>query len=125
MALKLYHDAACTQEVTAQNSIETQHPIAGSTVTVQKYMKNDDATKYYTNATADPQGTDESYVQLSLDGTTFAAVGASVALADFGSAGTPDTDVRNLWVRVTTPSLADTQNRSNVTVNLAGREFAV
>jgi hypothetical protein len=129
MALKLYKDLACTQLISSGSPLTTQHPIAGSAVTVNAYIKNDDATKYYTTVAIDPQdttGSDESsYVQLSSDGVTYQATSAALSLSDFGSAGTPDTAVRTIYVKVTTPSVADTQNKTDIFLNVTGREFAV
>lgn len=129
MALKLYKDSACTQLISSGSPLTTQHPITGSSVTVQCWIKNDDATKYYTTVAVDPQdttATDEStWVQLSSDNVTFQSASAALSLSDFGSAGTADTTARTFYVKVTTPSVADTQNKTDIFLNVTGREFAV
>ncbi|RKD21481.1 hypothetical protein BEP19_14765 [Ammoniphilus oxalaticus] len=122
MAIKIYHDEDCTQEVTEANPIRTDHPISGSTETVQVYVKNDNADRYYTDVTAQPQGDDASFIDLSLDGSDYAD---TLDLSDFGSEGNADTSVRNLWVKVTTPQVDEVQNRRDSSVNISAKEYAV
>lgn len=133
MALKIYKDAGFTQEVTALSPLTTQHPIAGSTVDTKVYLRNDDATKYYTTISVDPQdttATDEStWVFLAPDSAgspgTFGVASAALSMADIGVAGTGDTTGKPFWVRVTTPSVGTTQNKTDIFLNVTGREFAV
>lgn len=108
--------------------ITTQHPTTGSAVPVKVYLFNDDAAKRYEIVSVDPTdttGADEStYIALAPDnaGTagTYGAAGAALSFAngDFRTA-VP------FWVRVTTPSVADSQNKTDIKLTVTGEEFAV
>lgn len=122
--LKIAKNAGLTDIVTAGNPITTQHPIEGSAVTVQLWLFNDDATKRYEEISIDPIGADESWVQLAPDNAgsagTFLSAGAPLSLANIS-----DTSGKPFWMRVTTPTVADTQNNEDIDLQVNSREFAV
>jgi hypothetical protein len=113
----------------AYNPITTQHPIAGSTVEMKVWLFNDNPAKRYESITIDPTdttSTDESnWAQLAPDnagspGTYFAAgVALSMANISDSNVGKP------FWVKVTTPSVADSQNKTDITLKVTSTEFAV
>lgn len=125
MALKLSKNSGLTDIVSGANPITTQHPIAGSTQNVTVYLFNDDATKRYESISIDPTdatGTDEStWIELSADNVTFQAAGAALSVPNISTAnsGTP------IYVRVTTPSVGSTQNKTDIKLTTNYTEFAV
>lgn len=136
MALKISKDSAKTDVVssgTNANPATTQHPITGSTVEQKLYLFNDDATKYYQNITIDPSdsvSTDEStWVALAPDNAgaagTYGAAGAALSMANIGAAGAGDTTVKAFWMKVISPSGQSVQNKTDIKLTVAFREFAV
>lgn len=135
MALKISKNVGLTDIVSTDNTnpITTQHPITGSSVETKLWLFNNDATKYYTSITIDPTDvvtTDEStWVQLAPDNAgvagTYLAASAALAMANIGSSGTGDTTGKPFWVKVTTPSVADTVNKTDIKLTVTGTEFAV
>ncbi|RDW18052.1 hypothetical protein CWR48_10635 [Oceanobacillus arenosus] len=119
--LKISKNVGLTDIVSAGNPISSQHPISGSTETIQVYLFNDDATKRYESVTVnaiDTTGPDESnWVKLSTNGTTFTD---TINFAEI-----KDTVGHLFYVRVTTPSVADTQNKTDIKLSVVGTEFAV
>jgi hypothetical protein len=122
--LKIAKNAGLTDIVPAGNPITTQHPIEGSAVTVQVWLFNDTASKRYENVEVDPIGTDQAWVQLAPDNAgsagTFLAGGAKLTFANIA-----DTAGKPFWVRVTTPTVGDTQNKTGIDLQVNSREFAV
>lgn len=128
--LKIAKNAGLTDVVSTDgtNPLSTQHPIAGSTVEVKVYLFNDNAAKRYESITVDPTDTtggDEStWVQLAPDNAgsagTYLAAGAALSMANIS-----DTTGKPFWVKVTTPSVADTQNKSDIKLTVNSTEFAV
>lgn len=121
--LKIAKDSGLTDVVSedGSNPITSSHPIAGSVETIQVYLFNDDATKRYESITVDATDstdTDESsWVELSLDGSTYSA---TINPADIS-----DTSSHLVYVRITTPSVTDTQNKTDINLSVTGTEFAV
>lgn len=131
MALKISKDVGLTNIVSTDgtNPLTTQHPIAGSTVDVKVWLFNDSATKRYESITIDPTDsvtTDEStWIQLAPDnaGAAGTYLGASAALT---MANISDSNVgKPFWVRVTTPSVGTTQNKTDIKLTTNFTEFAV
>lgn len=126
MALKFYSDQALTTEIT---TLTTQHPNTGGSAQQKVYVSNNDATKRYENISVDVVDTngadDTSYVQLALDSAgspgTFGAAGASLTMANITTANTG----APFWVKVTTPSVAGSQNKTDLKLDVLYREFAV
>ncbi|MFQ8550180.1 hypothetical protein [Acinetobacter baumannii] len=126
MALKFYSDQALTTEIT---TLTTQHPNTGGSAQQKVFVANNDATKRYENVSVDivdTSGSDEtSYVQLALDNSgspgTFGAAGATLTMSNITSAnvGQP------FWVKVTTPSVVGSQNKTDLKLDVLYREFAV
>lgn len=125
MALKISKNSGLTDIVSGANPITTQHPTTGSSVTVQLWLFNDNAAKRYEEITIDPQdltNTDEStWVQLSADGVTFGAASASLSMANISDSNVGKT----FYAKVTTPSVADSQNKTDIELKVSWKEFAV
>lgn len=129
MALKISKNAGLTDIVSDANPITTEHPIAGSAVEVKLWLFNDQSTKRYENITIDPvdtTDTDEStWVQLAPDNAgspgTYLAGSAALSMANISDSGVG----YPFWAKVTTPSVADTQNKSDIKLNTSGKEYAV
>ena len=108
------------------NPITTQHNITGTTVEVKVFLFNDNAAKKYTGITAKPvdtSSTDESaWIQLAPDNAGVAgAYSSNISLPDVN-----DSDVAHpIWVKVTTPVVADTQNKTDLVIEIDTTEFAV
>jgi hypothetical protein len=133
--LKIAKNSGLTDIVSTDgtNPITTQHPITGSTVEQKVYLFNNDATKYYTSVNIDPTdavSTDEStWVFLAPDNAgvagTYGAAGAALTMANVGAAGAGDTTGKPFWVKVVTPSLGATQNKTDIKLTVNFTEFAV
>lgn len=109
-------------------TLTTQHSVDGGADVKKVYLYNDDATKRYTLIVIDPTdisgGDESSYIQLAPDnaGTpgTYQAAGANLSMADIN-----DTLGKPFWVKITTPTLGTTQNKTDLKLNVTFREFAV
>ena len=132
MALKIAKNAGLTDIVSTgdgTNAITTQHPIAGSTVEMRLWLFNDNAAERFENITIDPTdsvSTDEStWLSLAPDSGgvagTYGAAGAALTMVNISdsSVGKP------FWVRVTTPAVADVQNKTDIKLTVNYRKFAV
>jgi hypothetical protein len=126
MALKFYSDQALTQEIT---SLTTQHPNTGSAVSQRIFLSNNDATKRYESVVIDPTdtaSTDESnYIALAPDNAgsagTYGTAGANLAMANISDSNV----AKPFWVRITTPSVGTSQNKTDLQLKALFREFAV
>lgn len=129
MALKISKNAGLTDIVSDANPITTQHPITGSAVVVQLWLYNDNSAKTYQTITIDPTdavATDESsWIQLAPDNAgvagSYLAGSAALTMADISDYNV----AKPFWVKVTTPSVADSQNKSDIKLTVSGKEFAV
>lgn len=129
--LQIAKDSALTDVVSTDgtNPLTTQHPISGSAVEKQVFLFNDDAAKRYESITVDPTdsiGTDEStWVQLAPDNAgapgTYLAASAALSMADISDNGV----AHPFWVRVTTPTVSDSQNETDIKLTVDFTEFAV
>lgn len=126
MALQLYSDAALTTEIT---SLITQHLNTGMAVERQLFITNKDATKRYENIIVDPidtSGTDETnYIQLAPDNAglagNYGAAGASLSMGSIS-----DNNIAHaFWIKITTPSVSESQNKTDLQLSILYREFAV
>lgn len=125
-----YHDVISTD---GTSPLTTQHPIAGSAVEGKYYLFNDDDTKYYESINIDPTDavdTDEStWVALAPDSAgsagTYGAGGAALSMANIGSSTAGDTSDYPFWVKVTTPSVGSTQNKTDIKLTTNFTEYAV
>lgn len=130
MALKISKNSALSDIVSTDgtNPITTQHSTAGGSVEVKVFLFNDAGAKRYENVLIDPTDTtggDESgYIQLAPDnaGTAGTYLSASTALS-LGNIA--DTVAHPFWIKVTTPVLADSVNKSDIKLNVTAQEFAV
>jgi hypothetical protein len=125
--LKIAKNSGLTDIVSTgdnSNPISTQHPITGSSQTMQLWLFNNDATKRYENITIDPTdvvSTDESsWVQLSADGSTWQTASAALTMANIS-----DTTGHTFYVKVTSPSGQSVQNKTDIKLTVNYREFAV
>lgn len=137
MTLKIAEDSGLTNIVSTDgtNPITTQHPISGSAVEKQVWLFNDDNTKYYSGITVTPYDTNASgggtisEIQLAPDNAgvagTYGAAGAALSMADIGSSGAPNTTGHPFWYKITTPSVASSQNMTDLALDVAATEFAV
>lgn len=129
MALKLSKNSGLTDVVSSDgsisNPIQTSHPVEGSAQTVQMWIFNDNSSKKYQNVSiqaVDAVGTSEAnWIQLSLDNVTYQAAGASLTIPDITTANTGTT----FYVKVTTPTVADTINKSDIKLKTSFTEYAV
>jgi hypothetical protein len=132
--LQIAKNEALTDIVSAENPITTQHPVEGSTEEVRVWVFNtrvaeETSDKRYELVSVDPSdttGTDEStWIQLATDNGGVAGVyqanGEALAL---GNVDTLDTGIP-VWVRITTPTVNESQNKADIVLNVTGREFAV
>lgn len=125
MALKFYSGSALTTEIT---SLTTQHPNTGSAVQQRVFIGNTDATKRYENIiidAVDTSDTDETgYIELALDNngtpSTYGEAGASLTMANISN-----NVGHGFWIRVTTPSVSGSQNKTDLKLDVFYREFAV
>ena len=125
MALKISKNSGLTDIVSDLNPITTNHPITGSSQTVQLWLFNDNSAERFENVNIDPTdttGSDESsYIQLSADGTTYLSASDALSMANIS-----DSNVgKPFWMKVTTPSVADVQNKSDIKLQVNYRKFAV
>jgi hypothetical protein len=128
MALKISKNSGLTDIVSDVNPITTEHPLGGSAVTIQLWLFNDNAAKRYETITIDPidqTSTDESsWIQLAPDNAgaagTFLVAGAALSITNIS-----DTTGKPFWARITTPSVADTQNKTDIKLQVSGKEYAV
>ncbi|MFD0587824.1 hypothetical protein ACFQZE_07400 [Paenibacillus sp. GCM10027627] len=113
----------------AYNPITTQHQKTGQVTTLQLWLFNDQSAKRYEGISIDPTdsiGTDEStYVQLAPDSSgsagTFLSVGAPLTIANIN-----DWNVaKPFWIRVTTPSVVESQNKTDIKLTTNFTEFAL
>lgn len=125
MALKISKNSGLTDIVSDANPISTQHPITGSSVTVQLWLFNDNAAERFENVNIDPTdavSTDESsWIQLSSDGTNFQAGSVALTMANIS-----DSNVgKPFYAKITTPSVGSVQNKSDIKLTVNFRKFAV
>jgi hypothetical protein len=117
----------------AYNPLTTSHPIAGGTQEQKVYLFNDAISKYYTGVNIDPTdivSTDESgWVFLAPDNAgvagTYGAASAPLSMANIGVAGSGDTTGKPFWVKVVSPSVGTTQNKTDIKLTVNFTEFAV
>lgn len=106
------------------NPITTSHPIEGSSVETKLFLFNDDSTKMYTSvviAPIDTSGTNESnYITLALDNNGVAGLYTST----LNMANISDMIGHAFWVRVTTPAIAQTQNKTDIKLQINSIEYA-
>ncbi|MGE5584045.1 MAG: hypothetical protein ACM309_00675 [Bacillota bacterium] len=125
MGLKLYFDAACTQEVTATNPDTIHKAVAlGVDMTDERslWIKSDNLALTYENIALTSQGDDAQVdVQYAADNN-----GAPGTYAD--SLSLPDgpfaTGVR-VWRRVTAPNVTAAFKRTNINHSLTWDEYVI
>lgn len=129
MALKISKNVGLTDIVSDANPVNTDHPIAGSTVSVQLWLFNDNAAKRYENITIDPTDsvtTDEStWIQLAPDSAgspgTYGAAGAALTMANVSDSNV----AKPFWYKCIAPAVGDTQNKNDIKLTVNWKEFAV
>jgi len=129
LALKISKNVGLTDIVSDANPITTEHPISGSAVELRVWLFNDNAAKTYKSVTVKPTdvvATDESnWIQLAPDNAgsagTYLAGGASLTMADISDSNV----AKPFWAKVTTPVVADSQNKSDIKLTVSGKEYAV
>lgn len=129
MALKISKNVGLTDIVSDANPITTEHPITGSAVAVQLWIFNDQATKRYETITIKPTDIvsidESSWVQLAPDNAgaagTYLAGGAALSLANIADSNV----AKPFWIKVTTPAVGDTQNKTDIKLTVTGKEYAV
>ncbi|MBW7475965.1 hypothetical protein K0T92_14560 [Paenibacillus oenotherae] len=129
MALKISKNAGLTDIVADANPITTEHPITGSAVEVRLWLFNDSANKRYTTIALQPTDItspdDSGWVQLAPDVAgvpgAYLAGGAALSMADISDSGIG----KPYWVKVTTPSVADSQNKADIKLTVTAKEYAV
>lgn len=129
MAIKISKNLGLTDIVTDSNPITTEHPITGSSVEVKLFLFNDNATKKYEGITIQPTdivSTNEaSWIQLAPDNSgvagTYLAGAAALTMANISDSNV----AKPFWVKVTTPSVADSQNKTDIKLTTSWKEYAV
>lgn len=129
--LKIAKNSGLTDIVSSDNTnpITTQHPTTGSVVEVRLFLYNDNATKRYESITIDPideTSTDEStWVQLAPDNAgaagTYLTPSSPLSMANISDANVG----KPFWMKVTTPAVTDSQNKSDIKLRVSSMEFAV
>ncbi|MFD2117241.1 hypothetical protein ACFSTH_13220 [Paenibacillus yanchengensis] len=126
--LKLSKNAILTDIITDSNPINTEHPIGGSSVELPLWLFNDQNDKRYMNITIKPTDDitpdDSNWIQLAPDNAgvagTYGAAGEPLAIADIS-----DTVGHPIWIKVTTPMLTDSVNKSDIKLTIEAKEYAV
>lgn len=125
MALKVSKNAALTDIVSETNKIDTKHINTGEEVVVQLWLFNDNSAKKYEGiqlTPADTSGSDESgWFKLSTDGVTYGASGAPLNLPNVTNANQGMT----FYLKVTSTHLNDSQNKTDLVIDVTADEFAV
>lgn len=128
--LKLSKNAELTNLVSIDgtNPVSTTHTSTGSTQEVRLWLFNDNAAKRYESIIIDPideTNTDEStWVQLAPDNAgspgNYLSLGAPLSMSNIS-----DMTGKPFWVKVTTPSVADSQNKTDIKLKVTSTEFAI
>jgi hypothetical protein len=134
--LKIAKNSGLTDIVSTgdnSNPISTQHPITGSSQTMQLWLfdnsKDANGVTYtqprrWEIVAVDPTdavSTDEStWVQLSADGVTWQAAGTALSMGTIS-----DTIGHTFYVKVTSPSGQSVANKTDIKLTVSYREFAV
>lgn len=129
MALKISKNVGLTDIVSDVNPITTQHPISGSTVELKLFLFNDNSAKKYEEVSIDPideTSTDEStWIKLAPDNAgvagTYLSGGVALTMANISDSNV----AKPFWVKITTPTVADSQNKNDIKLRVSGKEFAV
>lgn len=120
--LKIAKNSSLTDIISedGSNPLTTQHPIAGSAVETRVFLFNDNATKRYEGVTVKPTGPDNTWITVAPDNSgTAGSYSNSLNFNDIDN-----TSGHAFWVRVNTPSVADTQNKTDIKLTVEGTEFA-
>jgi hypothetical protein len=131
-----YHDVISINLATtdpAYNALTSQHPLSGSSVEIRAFLFNDNIDKYYTDITIDPTDsvdTDESgWLQMAEDVSgsagTYLAGSEALIMSNIGSSTGGDTSDYPFWVKITSPTVTETQNKSDIKLTTNFTEFAV
>ncbi len=128
MALKISKNVVLSDIVSEDNTnpITTEHILSGEEKIVELWLFNDNATKKYNTITIDPIDTvlatnEENWISLSSDGITYQATGA---VLDLGATEIT-TGSYKFWMKVVSASVADTQNKTDLKLQVNGKEYAV
>ena len=126
MALKLSKNVGLTDVITSSNPLTTQHINTGEAKAVLVYLFNDAAAKKYESvvvSAVDTSGTDEkSWVTFAADNSgTAGTYSSTLTLANISDSNV----AKPFWVKVTTPSLTDSQNKTDLNIRVSANEFSV
>lgn len=127
MALKISKNSGLTDIVSqdSTNPIVSSHPISGGSQTISLYLFNDNSTKRYEAIQILPEDlvstSEASWIQMSSDGSTFLSGGAALSMANISDSNV----AKPFWIRVTTPAVAESQNKSDIKLKINFTEFAV
>jgi hypothetical protein len=131
MALKISKNSGLTDIVSSDdtNPIVSEHPTTGSAVEIKLFLFNDNALKRYTNIVIDPIDTvttdESSWVQLAPDNGgvpgAYLSGSAPLSMADISDSNSG----KAFWVKITTPSVPDSQNKTDIKLNVTAKEYAV
>lgn len=125
MALRICRNPDKSGDVTAVSPLITEHSgDTGGGVQVKLYVYNDAPPLYYTEATvlsSDASGADEAHwvtVAPDLSGNP-GPFAPSLSLGDI-----MDTDAVGIWVKISVPPGAATQNKTDLRLLVEGIEYA-
>jgi hypothetical protein len=116
--LKIARDEQLTDIISedGSNPITTEHPIEGSTEDKVVYLFNDNSTKRYENVTIEVTGDDWVTITDEAEGTYT----DSLTLGEIEG-----TDPITIYVRVTTPQVTETQNKTDIKLTVNYKEYAI
>lgn len=126
MALKISKNAGLTDVITEANPLTTQHVSTGEAKTVQVHLFNDASTKRYESvviSAIDTSGTNEaSWITFAPDNNgTHGSFSTTLNMANISDSNV----AKSFWVKVTTPSVVDSQNKTDLNIRVTANEFAV
>jgi hypothetical protein len=127
MALKISKNVGLTDIVSqdSTNPITTSHSISGGSQTLQLWLYNDSSSKRYESIQILPEDlvstSEASWIQMSSDGSTFLSGGAALSMANISDSNV----AKPFWIKVTTPAVGDSMNKTDIKLKVSFTEFAV
>ncbi len=125
MALKLYHDEACTQEITEQDPDEAKGAVlSGETFTDEKaiYMKSDDTDLTYENIEIEKSSDSESPA-VTLEYAPDDGGSAGVYVSKLEPSNGAYTTEYKFWRKVTKTNVTEAFTRTDVNHQVKADEY--
>ena len=126
MALKLSKNVGLTDVITTSNPLTTQHINTGEAKQTLVYLFNDTSNKKYESVVVsaiDTTGTNEAnWMQFAPDDNGTPGTFSNT----LNMANISDNNVgKAFWVKVTSASVTDSQNKTDLSIRITANEFAV